>query len=84
MQRFTVELPPELGARVASYAEKLFLSRNRAAALLIEKGIEAEESKRGRLKAIVKDIRSAKNDREAEEKYGNELIELVFGPQRNQ
>lgn len=77
----TIQVPADVGKAVDAFAERAHLSRNKAAAVLIRRGLEAEEGRVKRLRELVNDIRAAATDAEAD-KFGDELIELTFGPQK--
>lgn len=79
--RYQLQVPAEVGQAIDVFAKRVNLSRNKAAAVLIRKGIEAEKAAAKRMRELVTEIRSAATDEEAE-KHSDELIELTFGRQK--
>jgi predicted transcriptional regulator len=78
--RYTVQLPEEVTKAIDEFAQRAHLSRNKAAATLINLGLKVEADKFKRLRELTSKIRAAATDEEAAQ-YDDELLALVFGPQ---
>jgi metal-responsive CopG/Arc/MetJ family transcriptional regulator len=80
--RRTVQLPEEVVQAIDDFAQRVNLSRNKAATALLRLGLKAEQQRFERIRELTKQIRHAPTDEQADQ-IMPELMETVFGqPQK--
>ena len=79
--RQSVTVPAELAREIEQGAKRRHETFSKALVNYARLGIKEEEKTLRQLRAVFRKIRAAKSDSEAET-YGEQLIEIMFGPQQ--